>query len=178
MIKQLKLSDRRYFILCAQSENTRQDQNNQYQNDETPFELNGIIWEIYFSMLRNNRLFLEDEKLQQFNRIEIKNNLETLEYNGLIKKKEDKYELIEDKKLTVVLLYLLRKDKYSQMRLVFYFSFLIASLLLFIIYKEHMPHNFLTTTYLYFFSSLLSISAITIELIKNMQLMSLYKKII
>jgi hypothetical protein len=88
MIKQLKLSDRRHFILCAQSENNRQDQNNQYQNDENPFELNGIIWEIYFSMLRNNRLFLEDDNLQQFNRIEIQNNLEILEYKGLVKKKK------------------------------------------------------------------------------------------
>jgi hypothetical protein len=88
MIKQLKLSYRRHFILCAQSENIRKNQNNQYQNDKAPFELIGIIWEIYFSMLRNKELFLEDERLKQFSRIEIQNNLETLEYKGLVKKKK------------------------------------------------------------------------------------------
>ena len=178
MIKLLKLSDRRIYILCKQNKTERHDQRNQHPNDETPFQLKGIIWEIYLSMLRNNDSISEVKLLQKFNKIEIQYNLEKLENKGLIKKEEDKYELIDDKKLDVFLSYLLRKEKYSQMRLVFYFSFLIASFLLFLVYNKYMPHNILTSTNLSFFFCIFSIIAITIELIKNMKLISFYKEII
>lgn len=178
MIKLLKLSDRRIYILCKQNKTERHDQRNQHPNDEISFQLKGIIWEIYLSMLRNNDSISEVKLLQKFNKIEIQYNLEKLENKGLVKKEEDKYELIDDKKLDVCLSYLLRKEKYSQMRLVFYFSFLIASFLLFLVYNKYMPHNILTSTNLSFFFCIFSIIAITIELIKNMKLISFYKEII
>lgn len=178
MIKLLKLSERRNYILCVRNETERHFQSNQYPNNKNPFQLNGIIWEIYLSMLSNNGSISDVTKLQRFNRIELQYNLENLLNKGLVKKKEGKYELIEDKKLDVVLSYLLRQDKYSQMRLFFYFSFLIASFLLILIYKEYMPQSLLTTSYLSFVFCLFSIIAIAIEIIKNIQLMSFYEKII
>ncbi|MCK5616475.1 hypothetical protein KAR91_82195, partial [Candidatus Pacearchaeota archaeon] len=115
--------------------------------------------------------------LQKINKIELQYNLEKLENMGLVKKEEDKYKVIEDKKLDVILSYLLRKDKYSQMRLVFYLSLLIVSFLLFLIYNKYMPHNILTTTNLSFFFCIFSIIAITIELIINMKIISFYQKL-
>ena len=158
------------------NEGERHDQRNHHLNDETPFQLNSIIWEIYFSMLSKNGSSSDVKTLQKFNNIELQYYLEKLKSKGLVKKKEDQYELIEDKKMDVILSYLLRKEKYSQLRLVFYFSFLMASLLLFLIYNKYMPHNVLTITYLSFLFCIFSIIAVTIELIKNMKLISFYRK--
>lgn len=177
MIKLLKLSDRRIYRLCERNETERHDQRNQHPNDEVPFQLNGIIWKIYLDMLRNNGSISDVKTLQKINKIELQYNLEKLENMGLVKKEEDKYEVIEDKKLDVILSYLLRKDKYSQMRLVFYLSLLIVSFLLFLIYNKYMPHNILTTTNLSFFFCIFSIIAITIELIINMKIISFYQKL-
>lgn len=178
MTKQLKPSGRGIYILYEQDETERRDQRNQQPNEEIPFQLDGLVWKIYLSMLRNNGSISEVKTLDKINKIELQYNLKKMENMGLIKKNENNYELIEEKKLEVILSYLLRKDKYSQTRLVFFLSFFIISFSLFLIYNEYMTYNILTTTNLFFFFCIFSITAITIELTINMKTISFYRKLL
>ena len=177
MMKLLKPLGRGIYILYEQNETERRDQRNQQLNEETPFQLDGLVWKIYLSMLRNNGSISDVKTFHKINIIELQYNLEKLENMGLIKKNENNYELIENKKLKVILSYLLRKDKYSQTRLVFYLSFFIVSFSLFLIYNKYLTYNILTTTNLFFFFCIFSIVAITIELTINMKTISFYRKL-
>jgi len=177
-MKLLKPSGRGIYIFYEQDETERRDQRNQQPNEETPFQLDGLVWKIYLSMLRNNGSISDVKTLHKINKIDLQYNLEKLENMGLIKKNEKKYEIIENKKLEVILSYLLRKDKYFQTRLVFYLSFFIVSFSLFLIYNKYLTYNILTTTNLFFFFGIFSIVAITIELIINMKTISFYRKLI
>jgi len=154
------------------------DQDIQYLNDEMLFELKGIMWEIYLSMLIKSGSACYDKTVPIFNRVELQNNLEEMERMGLVVKNKDKHELVVDRKHKVILRYLLRKGKSTQIRSVFYISFLITSFLIFLNYIKFIPSEPLTTLYLSSFFSIFSIFAFIIELIMNKNLMSFFKKII
>ncbi len=154
------------------------DQDIQYLNDEMLFELKGIMWEIYLSMLIKRGSACYDKTAPIFNRVELQNNLEEMERMGLVVKNKDKHELVVDRKHEVLLRYLLRKGKSAQIRSVFYISFLITSFLIFLYYIKFIPSEPLTTLYLSSFFIIFSIFAFIIELIMNKNLISFFKKII
>jgi len=102
-----------------------------------------------------------------------------MERVGLIfKKTNGDYELVENKKLDVLLPHLYGKEKKTNLRYTFYLTFLVTSLLLFVSYIIFLPQEYLMTISLALFFLLFSVIAFTVEIIGNIRLMIFIRKII
>jgi len=137
------------------------------------------MWRIYSLMLIKGSQLRLDEGLLPYMSHEIESNLIRLEKLGLVYKKPDGvYELIEDKKLDVLLSYLLEKEKDATLRRVFYFGFVISSLLTFLFYVGFMPQELLTTISISLCFILFSVLIFMIEVLYSLGYMSFIQKLL
>lgn len=147
-------------------------------------ELRGVkleekTWRIYSLMLLKGCQLRPDEGLPPYRRGEIIFHLIRLEKLGLINKKPDgAYELIEDKKLDVLLPYLLKEEKKATLRRVFYLGFVISSLLIFLFYLRFLPQEPSTTISVSLWFVLFSLFAFMVEVVYGLNNMSFIQKLL
>ncbi len=142
-------------------------------------KLEGKMWRIYSLMLLKGCQLRPNEGLPPYMSDEIKFDLIRLEKLGLINKKPDgAYELIEDKKLDVLLPYLLEEAKKATLRHIFYLGFVISSLLIFLFYLKFLPQGPSTTISVSLWFVLFSLFAFMVEVVYSSSHMSFIQKLL
>lgn len=142
-------------------------------------ELKGKMWSIYSIMLIHGHPIRPDAGLLPYDSHEIESNLLGMERLGFIfKNPNGTYEIVEEKKLDVLLPYMLEKEKKASLRHVFYLGFLITSIIAFFLYIELLSHESLTNIYLALSYVLFSMIAFMIEVLNGLDLMSFIRKVL
>lgn len=147
--------------------------------DRQNIELNDDMWNIYFFMLMQNRSLQIEEFSLKFGIHELKYNLHLLEKLELVNKNiNNSYELVENKKLYVLLYNIYTKIRLSNIIRVFFLSLSLTSFLSFIIYLEFLPQNSQTTITISIVIFILTLTFCMIEVVIGTMQMIFMKKIL
>jgi len=145
----------------------------------SPIILEKKMWDVYSLMLLNASKKLPDEIRSKYNNRDTEFYLSRLEQMGLaFLNTEGKYELVEDRKMDILLPHLLHKEKIATLRRAFYLTLLFTSLFVFIFYITYLPQEPSTTIYFSLFFLLFSLFALTAEIIYRFRLTRFIKKIL
>jgi len=149
------------------------------KNCDAPIILEKKMWNIYSSLLTYNFPQFLEERSSQYSSLEIEYCIEDMAQMGLIfKSVEGEYELVDDRKLDILLPHLLQKEKSATLRRLFYLAFLITFFSILSFYYTFLPQEPFTTISFSFAIISFSLIAFTVEAVKRFHLMSFMGKIL
>jgi len=131
------------------------------------------MWNIYSSMLTCNFPQFLDERSSQYSSLE-----DMVQMDLIFKSIEGEYELVDDRKLDILLPHLLQKEKSATLRRLFYLTFLITFFSILSFYYAFLPQGPFTTISFSFTIISFALIAFTVEAVKRFHLMSFMGKIL